>query len=68
VGILSKNPSNVVRVELQHFTNIIKTKKPVIILAKDPLGRFRENPFAASSFSRVILEITVDGVFQHGRD
>ena len=63
-----KDSSDIIRVEFQHFADIVKTKKPIFIPVKDPLRRFREDPFSASSFARTILQVAVNRIFQHGCD
>src|SRR5262245_27341442 len=59
---------NVIRVEFQHFTDVIEAKEPIVILVQDPLGRLGEDSFSASTFCRTVLEVTIDCVLKHRRD
>ncbi len=65
---LPEDSSNVVRVEFQHFTNIVKAKNPIFIVIKNPLGRLGEDSFSAPGLGGAILEIAVDRILEHGCD
>jgi hypothetical protein len=65
---LLDDPPNVIRVEFQHFTDIIEAEEPVVIAVEYPLGRLDEDSLSASSFCRAVLEITIDCILEHRRD
>src|SRR5262245_61434144 len=65
---LLNDPSHVIRVEFQHFTDVIEAKEPIVILVQDPLGGLREDSFSPSTFGCIVLQVTIDCVLEHRRD
>src|SRR5262249_46738768 len=65
---LLNDPPHVIRVEFQHFADIIEAEEPIIIPVQDPLGGLREDSFSPSTFGRMVLQVTIDCVLEHRRD